>query len=739
MYLSLRVACRPSPLDGRRGIVRLHPQALAALGARPWDVLWLRGGRTTGVLAALSGPEEAPGVLVGDDLVLANAGLTDGGTVEVARAGEAAADSVALTGPPGVAQVISPDILRFALLGKVVMAGDEVSLLPQDLSPMLPGVDPAVLRGTSGAFNERLGYGWEKILLSVVGVEPADRPAIVGMATRVGWEGTGASVDNTVPSQDIKGVLPGLETQAASLREWLDVGFNRRSLLHQLGGVPQMGVLLTGPAGSGKAELVKAVAGDLGARIVEAWAPHLAALQPDAAAKALGELVAEARRSPPSILLLDDIEVLLPEGGGPLTSTLLEAITQLVAEGRTAVICDTGAPEKLDRLLRQPGRLDHELAFPLPSRTDRLEILRVLSRPMPLAPDVQLADVAARTPGFVAADLVSLCQEAALRAAHRVSSSAPGGPPTPGAVPAPPPGYADDATPTVERQDFDGALQSVRPTTVADHAVEPTGVTLEDVGDLAEPKRILEEAVLWPLAYPDTFKRLGVDPPHGVLMYGPPGCGKTFLLSAYASVGQVNLLAVKGAELLSKWVGESEHAVRDLFARARQSSPAIIFFDELDAIAPVRGQSMDSGATDRVVAALLTELDGVTQLRDIVVVGATNRPDLIDPALLRPGRLEELVYVPPPDAPARIEILKAAARHTPLETDIDLGALATACEGYSAADLAALVRAAAMCAMRRSLNAPLVTAADVDEARRTIHSSLDAQQIAALAAFSSRH
>jgi len=261
------------------------------------------------------------------------------------------------------------------------------------------------------------------------------------------------------------------------------------------------------------------------------------------------------------------------------------------------------------------------------------------------------------------------------------------------------------------------------------------GITLDQVGDMTEVKQALTEAVLWPLQYPDSFARLGVAAPRGVLVYGPPGCGKTFLLRALAGTGQLNVLAVKGAELLDKYVGESERAVRELFRRASDAAPALVFLDEIDALAPRRGQSSDSGVADRVVAALLTQLGGAQPLRDVIVVGATNRPELIDPALLRPGRLERLVYVPPPDAEARAEILRAAGRNTPLAPDVDLTALGAELDGYSAADCAAVLREAALTAMRESLAATEVTAAHIAAARAAVPPSLDPAQLATLEAY----
>ncbi|MDN5918968.1 MAG: AAA family ATPase, partial [Pseudonocardia sp.] len=297
----------------------------------------------------------------------------------------------------------------------------------------------------------------------------------------------------------------------------------------------------------------------------------------------------------------------------------------------------------------------------------------------------------------------------------------------------------EDPGPRVRQQDLLDAVGSVRPISLSDSGTLGSGgITLDDVGDMTEVKQALTEAVLWPLRYPDSFARLGVDAPRGVLLYGPPGGGKTFLLRALAGTGNLNVFAVKGAELLDKYVGESERAVRELFRRAAEAAPSLLFLDEVDALAPRRGGSTDSGVADRVVAALLTELDGATPLREVVVVGATNRPELVDPALLRPGRLERLVFVPPPDAEAREDILRASGRNIPLADDVDLPALAADLEGYSAADCTAVLREAALTAMRESLDAAEVTAAHLAAARTAVGPSLDPAQVAALQSYADK-
>lgn len=769
--LTLHVRLTTSSLDARRGIVRLHQEVLSALGLSVWDPVLLTARRVTGALAAVAPPGTPRGTLLCDDLLMGNLGVTDGSPVLVARAPLQEARRVEVAAGPEASRLVSAEMLRFALLGKVVTLGDNVSLLPHDAAPAPGAVRAAELATARRGLATAMGLAWTTTLLTVTDVEPAG-PVIVTMAAVVGWRGGASTTSSEAPrpTRQVRGRpggpgpgapgpggpsqpgdltgeaygsrlvlspdgpgspddvdaepprledLPGMERQTGQLREWFDLGFHHTDVLRKLGAAPHLGVLVTGPPGSGKTTLVRAVAASVGAALVRRWAPGLAVLDADAAAQSLREALEETRRRAPAVLLVEDVEALAPREHAPaLAAVLMDVLARGVATPQVAVVCTTARPEALSAQLRQPDLLDREIAVPLPDRAQRKALLEVLLRSSPLAADVHLDEVAARAPGFVAADLLALRREAAVRAALR---------------------QRDAAMPTIAQEDLLGALDVVRPTAMNESTVDIPALSLDDVGDMAEARQALTEAVLWPLRYPDTFTRLGVRPPRGVLLYGPPGCGKTFLVRALAGSGQANVLSVKGAELLSKWVGESERAVRQLFRRAREAAPALVFLDEVDALAPARGQSSDSGVTDRVVAALLTELDGVEDLRDVVVIGATNRPDLIDPALLRPGRLERLVYVPPPDAAARAEILRAAARRTPLAADVDLSALAADLDGYSAADLAALVREAALAAMRRSLDAGEVTATDIAAARRSVRPSLRPEQVAELAAYAERH
>ncbi|GAB3582953.1 AAA family ATPase [Amycolatopsis endophytica] len=722
--ITLTIRHTPSALDTRRGIVRLHPEVLDALGLRAWDAVHLTGARVSAALAAPGDAGGTPGVIHADDVTLSNLGVTEGSEVVVAPADVTQARSVTVAGSRLASASLSPNTLRLALTGKVLTVGDAVSLLPQDLAPA-PGSDATTVRGQ---LSRAIGAGWTTELLTVTSTEPGG-PVVIGPSTVVSWrEGasTGAPavaaapprVEPEVVSEPEEPAPPvsdlcGAHDQARTLAEWVDLTFKRPDLLARLGTSARLGVLLSGAEGVGKTTLVRSVAAAENLRLVTLAAPSIAVLDPNTIATRLREAIDQADSGGPAVLLITDIDTLLPATQPPPVATVvLDELRGALTRPDLAVVATTARPEACDPRLRAADLLDRELAIPQPDARVRTELLRVLLRDVPLESTVDLGGIADRTPGFVAADLLALRRDAAVRAALR---------------------QREVDEPRIAQQDLLDALQSVRPISMStSDSLATGGLSLADVGDMAEVKQSLTEAVLWPLRYPDSFARLGVAPPRGVLLYGPPGGGKTFLVRALAGTGALNVFAVKGAELLDKWVGESERAVRELFRKAADAAPSLVFLDEIDALAPRRGQSGDSGVSDRVVAALLTELDGVEPMRDVVVLGATNRPELVDPALLRPGRLERLVYVPPPDAEARADILRATARHTPLASDVDLDEVAAGLGGYSAADCAALIREAALTAMRESLEASEVTAAHLETARTTVRPSLDPAQLAAL-------
>ncbi|MDL9936987.1 AAA family ATPase [Gordonia sp. ABSL1-1] len=743
--LTLTARLNTSAADARRGIVRVHPEVLTALALREWDAVSITGARVTAAVIAAADASVPTGAALLDDITFSNAGVRENAAVVLAPVVVHGASRVIVSGSALASGSVDETTLRRALLGKVLSVGDAVSLLPRDLGPELAATE------ATRSLARSVGITWTNELLTVAGSDPAS-PVSVQPNTAVLWAGNTGRVDAVAPTTRADAGAPtvgtasapnpapnattpsppvpvrpvaelvGVDTQITKLTEWLTITLDEPEVLRTLGAAPRLGVLISGPAGAGKATLVRSVCADRQLAVVDG--PTTGALEATARLRSVTDAIGALPTG--GVLLITDVDALLPADPEPVATLILDALRTTLADGRVALIATTAEPARLDGRLRDPDLCDRELIVGLPDAATRARLLSAILKGVPADGELDLTAVAARAPGFVAGDLAALAREAALRAAARVTAKS--------ATP-----EDDSIEPSLRTDDLLGALTVIRPVSRGDSPEVALGsITLDDVGDMVETKQALTEAVLWPLQHPDTFARLGVDPPRGVLLFGPPGCGKTFVVRALAASGQLSVHTVKGAELMDKWVGSSEKAVRDLFARARESAPSLIFLDEVDALAPRRGQSSDSGVSDRVVAALLTELDGVEPLQDVVVLGATNRPDLIDPALLRPGRLERLVFVPPPDADARTDILTTASRNVPLADDIDLHTLATDLDGYSAADCSALLREAALSAMRRNIDAATVTAEDVATARDRVRPSLDAAQVENLRAYAER-
>jgi len=521
-----------------------------------------------------------------------------------------------------------------------------------------------------------------------------------------------------------------LEEAKQKIREIVELPLKHPELFKHLGIEPPKGILLHGPPGTGKTLLAKALANEIGAYFIAINGPEIMSKFYGESEQRLREIFKEAEENAPAIIFIDEIDSIAPkreevtgEVEKRVVAQLLTLMDGLKERGKVIVIGATNRPEALDPALRRPGRFDREIEIPPPDKRARREILAVHTRNMPLDEDVDLDKIAEMTHGYTGADLAALVKEAAIAALRRFIKE--------GKIDLSQPIPAEKLRELkVKMADFLEAMKYVQPTLIREIYVEVPEVRWSDIGGLEDVKQQLREAVEWPMKHPEVFEQMGIEPPKGILLFGPPGTGKTLLAKAVATESGANFIAVRGPEILSKWVGESEKAIRQIFRRARQVAPAVVFFDEIDSIAPARGFRHDtSGVTDRIVNQLLTELDGIEPLRKVVVIAATNRPDILDPALLRPGRFDRLIYVPPPDYKARIEIFKVHTKKMPLAPDVDLEELARRTEGYTGADIAAVCREAAILALREEFKVRPVEMRHFLEALKHVPPSLTREDI----------
>jgi len=659
--------------------VRIDLDILKMIGAEPGDIVEIEGRKKTAAIAWPGYPEDkGQDIIRMDGLLRKNAGVGIGDKVIVRKA-EAKPASLVKLAPANFSITIDSGFVNYVkkkLAERPVVEGDTV------LIPVLNQSIPFVVIQTKPSDVVVITPNTNIILL--------EKPVEQGKIPRVTYEDIG-----------------GMRDIIQKVRELIELPLKHPEVFKRLGIEPPKGVLLYGPPGVGKTLLAKAIANETNAYFIAINGPEIMSKYYGESEQRLREIFEEAKKNAPSIIFIDEIDAIAPKRDEVVGEVERRVVAQLLAlmdglesRGDVVVIAATNRPNAIDPALRRPGRFDREIEIPLPDKQGRLEILQIHTRNMPLAEDVDLERLAELTRGYTGADLAALVREAAMHALRRYISKI---------------DLSQDRIPPeileemeIRMEDFLAALRDIVPSGLREIYIEMPEVRWEDIGGLDDVKQQLREAVEWPLRRPDMFRRLGITPPKGILLFGPPGTGKTLLAKAAATESGANFIAVRGPEILSKWVGESEKMIREIFRKARQHSPAIVFFDEIDAIAQTRGAFDTSGVTYRIVNQLLAELDGIVPLSNVVVIAATNRPDILDPALLRPGRFDKVVYVPPPDKKARLEILRIHTRNMPLAEDVDLEFLAIRTEGYSGADLAALVREAAMLALREDVNATKV-------------------------------
>ena len=695
--IQLRVAEAKQQRDVGRSIARIDSDAMRAIGVTVGDVIEIQGKKTTAAKAWPAYPEDQGlGLIRIDGFIRKNCGASLNEYVTVKKAEVNYATYVKLA-PVDIRISVDSDFVRFVkdrLIDRPVTRGDTVLIM------MLGHSVPFLVVNTRPSGIVKIAPTTEVNILS----EPVPE---VEVTRRTTYEDIG-----------------GLHEEIQRIREMVELPLRHPEIFQRLGIDPPKGVLLHGPPGCGKTLLARAVANESDANFFAINGPEIMSKFYGESEARLRKIFQDAEKNAPSIIFIDEIDAIAPKRGEVtgeverrVVAQLLASMDGLKSRGNVIVIGATNRPDALDPALRRPGRFDREIEIGIPDRAGRLEILQIHTRGMPLAEDVDLKKLAEITHGYTGADLAALCREAAMKALRRYLPKI---------------DLEEKRIPheildqmVVNNEDFMNAFREITPTAMREVYVETPNVKWEDVGGLEEVKEALREAVEWPLKNPEVFTRMGIKPPKGILLHGPPGCGKTLLARAVATESEANFISVRGPEIFSKWVGESEKAVREIFRKARMAAPSIIFFDEFDALVPRRGMGIaDSRVTERVISQILTEMDGLITLQNVLVIAATNRPDIIDPAVLRPGRFDRIIYVPPPDEEARLKILQIHTRGMPLAGDVDLADLARRTAGYSGADLEALCREAALNALRRDINSKEVTLEDFTRAMKEIVPSI---------------
>ncbi len=702
--IELRVA-EALQQDVGKGMVRIDHELMTKLGASPGDIVEIIGKRTTGAIAGNSYPADVGLEIVRmDGLTRSNAGTSIGEMITLRKAQPRMANKVVIApAAKGMRIMASGDIIKRNLMGRAVTRGDVLALV----SPRRTKETLQEFPGSEDIFREffeaTTPFSLGEIKFTVVSTNPAGLVRI-NDSTQVEVRPEAVEVtEKKIPDVTYDDV-GGLKKEISKVREMIELPLRHPEIFDRLGIDPPKGVLLHGAPGTGKTLLAKAVASESGSNFVAINGPEVMSKFVGEAEKKIREIFEEAAENAPTVIFIDEIDAIAPKREEVTGEVERRVVAQILAlmdglkeRGKVIVIGATNRPDALDQALRRPGRFDREIELRVPDREGRMEILEIHTRAMPLSDDVNIDKLAETTHGFVGADLAALCREAAMNALRRVLPD----------IDLQEQRIAPEILDKlfVTSNDFIDSMKSISPSALREVFIEVPNVHWEDIGGLQELKESLKEVVEWPLSNISSFQRIGIQPSKGILLFGPPGTGKTLLTKAVATESKANFISVKGSEILSKWFGESERKIAEIFKKAKQASPCIIFFDEVDAIAPVRGSAAgEPRVTERMVNTILSEMDGLEELRGVVVIGATNRPDLMDPALLRPGRFDEVVLVPPPDENARKDILKVHVEHMALDDDVKIKELAKKTEGYTGADIEVLCRKAGMIALHEDMN-----------------------------------
>jgi transitional endoplasmic reticulum ATPase len=669
--VSLKVA-ETNPKFVSRGMALVDPKVMEEMDLSTGDVLEISGKKKSYVLLWSSQRDDQGKKLIRiDGYTRNNIGVGIDDIVSVRKVNVKKAEQVILAPTEELNIVGLEDYLPELLEGRVVTRGDMIPL---------------------NIMGRRIGF-------AVTSTSPTDAASLIDSNTEF--------IIGSIPKAAAKGVprvsyedIGGLKNEVQKVREMIELPLRHPEIFDRIGIEAPKGVLLHGPPGTGKTLLAKAVANETNANFYSISGPEIMSKFYGESEERLREVFKEAEENAPSIIFIDEIDSIAPkreEVSGDVekrvVSQLLTLMDGIQSRGKLVVIGATNRPNAIDPALRRPGRFDREIDIGIPDEQGRLDILLIHTRGMPLTEDVNLESIAKVTHGFVGADLEALSKEAAMRSLRRILPE----------INLEQPKIPAEILNKIKitKQDFDEALRDIQPSALREVLVQRPNMGWDDIGGLQQVKEELAEAIEWPLKHANLFAEANVEPPKGILLYGPPGTGKTMIAKAVAATSEANFISIKGPELISKWVGESEKGVREVFRKARQAAPCVIFFDELDAIAPRRGGSEgDSHVTERVISQMLTELDGLEDLKGVVVIGATNRPDIIDEALLRPGRFDRILEVPVPDKETRKHIFQIHTKKKPLESDVNIDKLMEMTEGMTGADIAALVNAAAMTAIK---------------------------------------